>query len=115
MILHICTRQDWEKALVDGKYRPASLEIEGFIHGSRPEQILGVANRFYRGNAELVLLVLDPSHLNAEVRWETADGDVYPHIYGPLNLDAVITVLSFSANEDGQFRQLPDLESFTRS
>lgn len=115
MIVHICSRRDWEKAQAGGEYRPASLETEGFIHASRPEQVLGVANRFYRGATDLLLLVLDPPSLHAKIRWETADGDVYPHIYGPLNLDAVTAVLSFSPGEDGEFRNLPGLESFTRS
>jgi len=115
MILHICSRQDWEKAQAEGEYRPASLDAEGFIHASRPEQIMGVANRFYRGNAELLLLVLDLRHLHAEVRWETADGEVYPHVYGPINLEAITAVLTFSADEDGEFRQMPALPSSPRT
>jgi uncharacterized protein (DUF952 family) len=75
------------------EYRPPSLETEGFIHASRPEQIMGVTNRFYRGNPELLLLVLDLRRLHAEVRWETADGEVYPHVYGPINLEAIAAVL----------------------
>jgi uncharacterized protein (DUF952 family) len=114
-ILHICTRQDWEKAQVAGEYRPASLETEGFIHASRPEQILGVANRFYRGTNDLLLLVLDVRHLYAEIRWETADGEVFPHVYGPLNLEAIVAVVPLQSGEDGEFHQLPDLESFPRS
>jgi len=115
MILHICTRQDLEKAQAEGEYRPASLDAEGFIHASRPEQIMGVANRFYRGNAELLLLVLDLHHLHAEVRWETADGEVYPHVYGPINLEAITAVLPLSGDEDGEFRQMPALPSSPRT
>jgi uncharacterized protein (DUF952 family) len=115
MILHICTRQDWEKAQAEGEYRPASLETEGFIHASRPEQIMGVTNRFYRGNPELLLLVLDLRRLHAEVRWETADGEVYPHVYGPINLEAIAAVLSLSADEDGEFRHMPALPSSPRT
>lgn len=115
MILHICTRQDWEKPRATGEYRPASLETEGFIHASRPEQILEVANRFFRDKAELLLLVLDLHLLHAKVRWETADGEVYPHIYGPINLEAITAVLSLSADEDGKFRHMPALPSSPRT
>jgi uncharacterized protein (DUF952 family) len=107
MILHICNRQDWERAQNEGEYRPASLETEGFIHASRPEQIPGVANRFYHGLPDLLLLVIDPSHLRAEIRWETVDGDVYPHIFGPINLDAIAVTLDYRPDADGIYRKLP--------
>lgn len=109
MLVHICSRQEWEQAQTEGEYRPGSLEMEGFIHASRPEQVLGVANRFYRSTNDLLLLIIEPRRLHASVRWESADGDEYPHIYGPLNLDAVVAVLHFSPDEDGVFRQLPDI------
>lgn len=111
LILHLCNRQDWETAKIIGEYRPASLETEGFIHASRPEQILGVGNRYYHGAADLVLLQIEAHLLDAEIRWEISDGDEYPHIYGPLNLDSVTAVLPFIADPDGNFRQLPNLGS----
>lgn len=66
-LVHLCSKEDWQAAQAAGEYRAASLEKEGFIHCSRPEQILGVANRFYRGMPGL-LLWLDPSRLRAELR-----------------------------------------------
>ncbi len=92
LIVHICPRQDWLAARGTGVYRAGSLEKEGFIHCSRPEQVLAVANRFYRGVPDLVLLWIDPAQVIAEIRWEAADGEVYPHVYGVLNTDAVEAV-----------------------
>ncbi len=105
MILHLCPKKHWGEAQLEGEYRPASLEIEGFIHCSRPEQILDVANRFYSGQQDLVLLWVELERLQPEVLWEPADGDEFPHIYGPINLDAIIAVVPFIPDDDGRFRQ----------
>jgi uncharacterized protein (DUF952 family) len=105
-IVHLCTRADWNAALVKETYRTGSLAGEGFIHCSRPEQILGVANRFYAGQTGLLLLWIDPDRLQSELRWESSDGDTFPHLYGPINLDAVTAVTVFDADADGVFRRL---------
>ncbi len=118
MIVHICKRQDWDAAQENGFYTPDSLSESGFIHCSRPEQVVSVANEFYSKQSGLILLWIDPGKVNAEIRWEAAVGfpptgnqpsaDVFPHIYGALNLDAVITVSGFSPSGDGEFRGLPE-------
>jgi uncharacterized protein (DUF952 family) len=73
---------------------------------------VGVANTFYHGQRGLVLLVIDPSQLQAELKWEppaepepthAREGELFPHIYGPINLDAVIEILAFEPDEDGNF------------
>jgi uncharacterized protein (DUF952 family) len=83
------------------------MEVEGFIHCSRPDQVLEVANRFYAGAVGLVLLWIDPLKLTSEIRWEAADGDVFPHVYGPLNLDAITWVDDFQPDANGVFCTLP--------
>ncbi len=103
MILHICSRTDWEHALQVGEYRAASLETEGFIHTSRPEQVVGVANRYYRGVAGLVVLWIDPARLQAHWQSDPVGDDFYPHIYGPLNLEAVMRVTPLPPDADGGF------------
>ncbi len=105
-LVHLCSRQAWESAQEAGIYQAPSLAQVGFIHCSRPEQILEVANRFYAGQNDLLLLWIDPHRLQAEIRWEPADGQVFPHIYGPLNLDAIIHVQEFAPGVDGVFRLL---------
>jgi uncharacterized protein (DUF952 family) len=95
-LVHICLWGDWERAVQAGVYRVASLDELGFIHLSRPEQIQGVAKRYYAGVQGLVLLWIDPHKLSAEIRWEPSDGQVFPHLYGALNLEAVQLVQDFS-------------------
>lgn len=102
-ILHITTPADWQAALEAGIYGADSLETEGFIHCSTAQQIVATANRFYAGQSDLLLLHIDPQALAAELRWEMADGQDFPHIYGPINLDAVVEVEAFNPDADGSF------------
>lgn len=105
-IYHIATRAEWEHAKSAGWYRGDTLDSEGFIHCSTVRQVLAVANSLFRGRGDLALLCIDDSKLNSEVRWEPSEGTVFPHVYGPLNTDAVITAVEFKAGDDGSF-QLP--------
>jgi uncharacterized protein (DUF952 family) len=116
MILHITTRATWEQARAIGEYRAPSLETEGFIHCSMEAQALAVANAFYRGQRNLVLLVIDETGLKAPVKWEAPAGpaaegisaaDSFPHIYGPINFAAVSSVLDFEPDSDGRWTSLP--------
>jgi release factor glutamine methyltransferase len=109
-LVHICESKAWKDALELRSFTDASLAHAGFIHCSTPKQVLQVANRFYQGVPDLVILWLDPARLNAQIRWEPADGDVFPHVYGPINLEAVFSVTELCCDEDGIFRtlHLPD-------
>jgi uncharacterized protein (DUF952 family) len=108
-IYHITSASEWRSALAAGTYRIStrgrSLEDVGFIHCSYAHQVAGVANAFYQGERDLVLLVIDPDRLATPLQLESpAPGlEAYPHIYGPLNLDAVIHVVAYKTAEDGSF------------
>jgi uncharacterized protein (DUF952 family) len=108
-IYHIVARSAWEAAQPTGAYAPASLVTEGFIHFSQRQQVVRTANLFYHGQPDLVLLVVDPVRLPAEIRYETPPDspEKFPHLYGPLNTDAVIAVVDFPPQPDGTF-SLPD-------
>lgn len=112
MIYHITPLADWQRAQQAGQYTAASLDNEGFIHTSNREQVENTANLFYHAQNGLVLLTIDPTRLRAELRYEpgtTAQHKValFPHVYGPINLDAVVQVLPFEPLPDGSF-QLPN-------
>jgi uncharacterized protein (DUF952 family) len=118
MIFHITSRKDWEAAQAKGAYTAESLPTEGFIHCSSLHQVLPVAEKFYKGQPDLVLLMIDPSLLTSTVKWEPPSGgppspdipesDLFPHIYGPINLEAVVNVFDFVFDSTGAF-QIPDL------
>lgn len=110
-VLHICTRQAWNAAELEGEYRAVSLENEGFIHFSRPEQIIGTANLFFANTPDIVLLWIDPNRLQSPLRWEAVGEQVFPHLYGALNLAAVAQVNDYHPDADGVFRQPPVLFS----
>ncbi|MBI5297532.1 MAG: DUF952 domain-containing protein [Chloroflexi bacterium] len=114
-IYHITSRAEWESARARGEYTAPSLTGEGFIHCSTAAQVVHVANAFYRGRTDLALLVLDETAARSEVRWEAPAGppaagistsDLFPHIYGPINLESVTNVLDFAPGPDGTFSPL---------
>jgi len=94
---------DWDGRDTDGgEYRPHSLSDEGFIHCSTPSQVVGVAQYNYPDADDPKLLVIDPDAVDAEIRYEEGPAGGFAHIYGPLNSDAVVTVLGFP-REDGRY------------
>jgi uncharacterized protein (DUF952 family) len=106
LIYHITSRASWSAAQKSEAYSADSLTSEGFIHCSKMDQILRVADNYFADQHGLVILVVDPSRLTSQVRWEAGTdkaGELFPHIYGPLNLEAVVRVLDFEPATDGKF------------
>ena len=101
-ILHITTRGFWQRALNHGAYTVECLATEGFIHCSTPAQLLFVADSRYRGETGLIVLCIDTSLVEPEIRYE-GEIDRFPHIYGPLNLNAVYKLVDFPPGPDGTF------------
>jgi uncharacterized protein (DUF952 family) len=95
-IFHITTREQWNHAALAGKYQADSLVTEGFIHCSTAAQVESSGRRHFAGQTGLVVLEIDPGKLRWELRWEDSHGEDFPHLYGPLDLDAVISVQTFS-------------------
>ena len=108
-IFHITTDADWARAQAEGAYSASTRELTlaqvGFVHCAFEEQVAGVANSFFRGVAKLVVLRISIDKLNAEVRYEDLEGGnvLFPHVYGPLNLDAVVAVMALPRGRDGTF------------
>ena len=102
-IYHLATAADWERAVRDGQYtmstRGLTLAEQGFIHASTAEQVPLVAETFYRGAPDLLLLVIDTDLVGPPIRYEHVPGQAapYPHIYGPLNVTAVVEARPFKA------------------
>ena len=101
LVYHIAAAADWEQARRDGEYtvstRGRTLAEEGFIHASTAAQVNQVAGAYYRDAPDLVLLVIDTERVGSPIRYELVPGQdqPYPHIYGPLNLDAVVETRPF--------------------
>jgi uncharacterized protein (DUF952 family) len=101
LIYHITTAAEWAQAQRDGQYTKSTLDRtlaeEGFIHASQEAQVERVASAFYQGVPDLILLTIDTERVASPIRYEQVPGQdlPYPHIYGPLNLDAVIDTRPF--------------------
>jgi glutathione S-transferase len=108
-IFHIAEADGWAEAQATGSYRRStlgrSLAEEGFIHCSYREQVEPVANAFYQGQDGLLLLEIDPAKVQAEIRVEALGDQTegFPHIYGPLELEAVKAVRPLLTGPDGRF------------
>jgi uncharacterized protein (DUF952 family) len=104
VILHIVKREKWENAKSEGVYRGDTLDSRGFIHCSTSKQIVKVANTLFRAQKGLVLLYISTSRVQSEIRYESAGNEgLYPHIYGPLNIDAVVKIAQFEPARNGWF------------
>lgn len=120
IILHIAQREAWEAAASGGYYRPPSLDSEGFVHCSTPEQTVKTANQFYAGQRNLVLLCIDEKKTEAEVRYEGPACahdqralSLFPHLYGPLNVSAVVRAVEFRPNAAGRFELPAEISQMT--
>lgn len=113
LIAHLCATEEWVQSQGRGEFTDSSLRQNGFIHCSQPEQILEVASRFYNGAAELVILWIEPGKLKAETRWELADKAYFPHVYGPINLEAVRAVSELRRDASGSYAaiKIPDWQN----
>ena len=105
MIFHITSRASWEAALGAGIYEADSLATEGFIHCSKADQYIWVANQRFHARTDLVLLQIDPTRLRCQVRYENLEGGVplFPHVYGAIPIRAVLNVTPLRPLEDGSF------------
>ena len=113
MIFHITTHMAWDEARNAGEYRAASLLTEGFIHCSTLSQVIPVAEMYYKGEDGLILLMIEPTLLSSELKWEAPsggtpppgvpEGDLFPHVYGPINLDAVVSASDFIHDANGDW------------
>lgn len=95
LIYHVTTAEEWNSAQKKGSYEHPSLSEEGFIHCSQDNQVPGVLLRYFAGKKGLVKLVIDTDKLTSKYifDWSPSTEDTFPHVYGPINREAVIEVI----------------------
>ena len=121
--MHLTNSANWIEAQQQGFITAPSLAAEGFIHCSTEHQMRDVANKYYRGATDMVLVHIDPAALTSPLKWEPPahidgspslpDEPMFPHIYGVINLDAVSQVIDFPSNADGSFDLPIQLTAFS--
>ena len=104
-LYHITSAREAEEAEQEGVYLPAAFDRDGFIHCSYRHQVIATADRIFRGRRDLVLLEIDKEKLDCRVVEENLEGgkELFPHIYGPLKMRAVIGIHKLRCNSEGTF------------
>lgn len=118
-LLHMTTARQWRAATERGSYSAPSLVEAGFIHLSTVDQVQLPANALFPGRTDIVLLWIDTDLLVAPLRWEPGqpgdpDGMLFPHLYGPIEVEAVLTVTPYPAGPDGRFGRPTDADGHRR-
>ncbi len=111
IIYHMCRRQEWQDAQASGAYPGSSQDVaDGFIHFSTAAQVVESAAKHRAGQSGLVLLAVDCGRLGAALKWEPSrGGQLFPHLYGGLSVDAVVRVADLPLGADGR-HVFPPLE-----
>ncbi len=102
-VFKICGREEWQAAEAAGRYGGNADDArDGFIHLSAKDQVAGTLARHYAGKTDLVLVSVDPDALGAALRWEPSRGGaLFPHLYGPLPVSAVVEVAPIKTDSGG--------------
>lgn len=105
ILVRITDKAKWEQAKTLGVFN-GELEVDGFVHLVKPDQVQKVANVAFIGRNDLMLLVLHKARIHSSIQEEDiyGSGELFPCLYGALNLEAVMMVLDFPVSEDGLFK-----------
>ena len=113
MIYKISPRLEWEAAIAAGEFKGAPIDLaDGFIHFSTKDQCAVTTAKYFSGQADLILAAIDESVLGDALKYELspARGELFPHLYAPLNMTAVIWSKPMPLGDDGA-HVLPDLDA----
>jgi len=104
MIYHMCPAEAWEEAVAAGQYTgTADDRRDGFIHFSTAEHIAASARRHRARQAGLMLIAVDSAGLGDRLKWERSrDGELFPHLYGPLFPNEAASVAALALGPDGE-------------
>ncbi|MDA7946799.1 MAG: DUF952 domain-containing protein [Hyphomicrobiaceae bacterium] len=109
IIYKICPRDAWEQAVLTGVYEGAPIDAEdGFIHFSAAHQVAETAAKHFAGQSDLVLVAVNACELGDALRWEPSrGGELFPHLYGTLNVSTVRSTTPLPVGPDGS-HMFPD-------
>lgn len=102
-VYKICGRDAWEEAQALGRYAGSADDArDGFIHFSTRSQLAGTVAKHFAGQDNLVLVAVDVGALGDALKWEPSrGGELFPHLYGALDMSAVLSVEDFSLETEG--------------
>jgi uncharacterized protein (DUF952 family) len=110
-IYKICSASAWREAERHGAYRGSADDArDGFIHFSAALQVAATARKHFFGQKALLLIEVDAAALGDALRWERSrNGELFPHLYGQLDLGAVRSVINIHTRSDG-YHDIPELD-----
>jgi len=115
MIIYTATCEEWDRIKGQTEFTSDDFHREGFIHCSYPKQTLWVLNKHFRNEEKVILLCIDPKLLKS--KWISEDlkgnGEEFPHIYGSINIDAIIKIIDIQPSENGLFYESDKLRDIT--
>ena len=101
-VYKICTKTEWLSAKAKGKFLGSKNDLEdGYIHFSDEEQLKGTLNKFFLNQKDLILLKIDALKLDHLIYEQASDGNMFPHLYSPLDISLVCKVYEITSNNDG--------------
>ena len=105
LIYKIVTASQWANAESLGAFHGAAIDLEdGYIHFSTRQQVKETVEKHFHGQLDLLVVGVDPDQFGEELKWEPSrGGDLFPHLYGSLSLDSVVTVDDLPMGKDGKF------------
>jgi uncharacterized protein (DUF952 family) len=97
-IFHITTKADWESAKINGFYVAPALKEEGFIHCCHENQVEDILSKYYTDRKDILCLKIETEKLTSQYifEWSPSLEQTFPHVYGPINIDAVESVIEYS-------------------
>ena len=106
-IFHILNKKDWEQVKDLNEYVPINLENEGFIHCSKKDQFVRIADIKFKGRRDLFLLEIDSNKVKSPIKFERTLGmkEKHPHVYGPIKINAITKVYKLVPDVNGFFTQ----------
>ncbi|MCT4562792.1 MAG: DUF952 domain-containing protein [Maledivibacter sp.] len=117
MIIYTATCKEWDEIKKQTEFTSDDFSIEGFIHCSYPKQTVRVLNKHFKDEEKVILLCIDPRLLKS--KWKSEDlkgnGEEFPHVYGNINIDAIVKVLDIQPSKYGLFHENSELRSIIES
>ena len=109
-VYKICTYAEWSQAKKNSKFIGSKKDVlDGFIHLSNKDQLSGTFKKYYLNQKDLILLKINALNLRSLVYEQSSDGNIFPHLYEPLDLSNVIEEYKINLNENGTHNIPEDL------
>lgn len=102
-IYKVVSRRLWAEAAQAGVFRGAPIDLQdGFIHFSAANQVVETVAKHFAGQTDLLLIEIDAAALGEALKWEVSrGGELFPHLYGSLTLESVLSVVDLPLGADG--------------